>query len=109
MADEAHHQRGIAETLEVCKAEPPTTDLETLDILFQTLQKMDGHADTRSMLWEKAAKAKPKDLELQIRWFQSAFEDDDWKSAQKVSSWRNSSSATGPWMLTTCYFYGRLL
>lgn len=87
MADEAHHQRGIAETLEVCKAEPPITDLETLDILFQTLQKMDGHADTRSMLWEKAAKAKPKDLELQIRWFQSAFEDDDWKSAQKVSSW----------------------
>ncbi|KAJ5556414.1 hypothetical protein N7494_000329 [Penicillium frequentans] len=85
MADEAHHQRGIAETLEVCKAEPPINDLDTLDILFQTLQKMDGHAETRSMLWEKAAKAKPKDLELQMRWFQSAFEDDDWKSAQKAT------------------------
>ncbi|KAJ5647149.1 hypothetical protein N7490_003521 [Penicillium lividum] len=85
MADEAHHQRGITETLELCQAEPPTTDTDTLDILFQTLQKMDGHADTRSMLWEKAAKAKPQDMEIQLKWFTFAFEDDDWKSAQKAS------------------------
>jgi hypothetical protein len=35
-------------------------------------------------LWEKAAKAKPRDLEIQTRWFTNAFEDGDWKSAQKV-------------------------
>jgi N-terminal acetyltransferase B complex non-catalytic subunit len=37
-------------------------------------------------LWEKAAKAKPQDLEVQLRWFSYAFEGDDWKSAQKVST-----------------------
>ena len=35
-------------------------------------------------IWEKAAKAKPQDLEIQVRWFAYAFESDDWKSAQKV-------------------------
>lgn len=35
-------------------------------------------------LWEKAAKAKPQDLEVQMRWFTYAFEGGDWKSAQKV-------------------------
>lgn len=46
---------------------------------------MDGQADTMRSLWEKAAKAKPQDLDLQMRWFTYAFEGDDWKSAQKVS------------------------
>jgi N-terminal acetyltransferase B complex non-catalytic subunit len=41
------------------------------------------------MLWEKAAKAKPRDQALQMKWFLSAFEGDDWKSAQKVNSWRS--------------------
>ncbi|KAJ5176236.1 uncharacterized protein N7482_002113 [Penicillium canariense] len=84
-ADEAHHKRGITETLELCNAEPPTTEIDTLDILFKTLQKLDGHAATRSSLWEKAAKAKPQDLELQGRWFTYAFEANDWKSAQKAA------------------------
>ncbi|CEJ59380.1 hypothetical protein PMG11_08005 [Penicillium brasilianum] len=84
-ADEAHHKRGIDETLELCKAEPPTTDIDTLDILFKTLQKLDGQDATRSNLWERAAKAKPQDLEIQGRWFTYAFESNDWKSAQKAA------------------------
>lgn len=83
-ADDANKQRGIKETLELCNAQPPTTDLETLEKLFRTLKKLDGHAETRSSLWEKAAKAKPQDLEIQLEWFNSAYESDDWKSAQKV-------------------------
>ena len=85
MGDEAHHQRGVAETLELCNAEPPTTDLDTLDILFKTLKLMGGQAETKSSIWEKAAKAKAQDIELQMRWFTYAFEGNDWKSAQKVS------------------------
>ncbi|KAJ5896158.1 uncharacterized protein N7473_005557 [Penicillium subrubescens] len=84
-ADEAHHKRGIAETLELCKVEPPITDIDTLDILFKTLQKLDGQDATRSNLWERAAKAKPQDLEIQGRWFTYAFESNDWKSAQKAA------------------------
>ncbi|KAJ6108395.1 Cytoskeleton organization protein (Dec1) [Penicillium sp. IBT 18751x] len=84
-ADDAHKQRGIAETLELCAAEPPTTDLETLDKLFQTLQRLDGHGATRSSLWEKASKAKPQDLEIQLQWFTTSFESNDWKSAQKAA------------------------
>ncbi|PKX93059.1 MDM20/NAA25 family protein [Aspergillus novofumigatus IBT 16806] len=84
-ADDAHRQRGLAETLELCKLEPPTTDLDTLEILQETLQKIGGQEDTMRSLWEKAAKAKPQDLEVQLRWFSYAFEGDDWKSAQKAA------------------------
>lgn len=35
-------------------------------------------------LWERAAKAKPRDLEIQSRWFSNAVEVGDWKVAQKV-------------------------
>jgi hypothetical protein len=69
----------------LCAAEPPTTDLETLDKLFRTLQRLDGHGATRSSLWEKASKAKPQDPEIQLEWFTTSFESNDWKSAQKVS------------------------
>ena len=41
--------------------------------------------EIRRCLWEKAAKAKPQELEIQMRWFTYAFENNDWKSAQKVS------------------------
>ncbi|KAJ5725716.1 uncharacterized protein N7483_007073 [Penicillium malachiteum] len=85
MADEAHRERGRKETLDICKAEPPTIDLDTLDLLFRTLNKMEGHAETKSLLWERAVKAKPQDEELQMRWFTFAYEDEDWKSAQKAS------------------------
>ncbi|KAL2001097.1 hypothetical protein VTN02DRAFT_2229 [Thermoascus thermophilus] len=84
-ADDAHRQRGLADTLALCHADdPPTTDLDTLDILTQTLRRLDGHEATVRALWERAAKAKPQDLEVQMRWFTDAFEGGDWKSAQKV-------------------------
>ncbi|PLB54463.1 cytoskeleton organization protein [Aspergillus steynii IBT 23096] len=84
-ADGAHHQRGIDETLALCKVDPPATDLETLDILYDTLQKMGGQADAMRSIWERASKAKPQDLDLQMKWFEYAFDGDDWKSAQKAA------------------------
>jgi N-terminal acetyltransferase B complex non-catalytic subunit len=77
----------------LCKVEPPITDIDTLDILFKTLQKLDGQDATRSNLWERAAKATPQDLEIQGRWFTYAFESNDWKSAQKVSTSDNSDES----------------
>lgn len=47
---------------------------------------MDDHTELRSAIWEKAAKAKPQDHTLQMRWFTLGFEASDWKTAQKVSS-----------------------
>ncbi|KAI9368067.1 N-acetyltransferase B complex non catalytic subunit-domain-containing protein [Aspergillus egyptiacus] len=84
-ADEAHHQRGITETLELCKAEPAVTDIDTLDILYETLQKIGGQEETMRSIWERAAKAKPQVRDIQMRWFTYAFEKDDWKSAQKAA------------------------
>ncbi|GAB1191620.1 hypothetical protein APSETT444_000800 [Aspergillus pseudonomiae] len=95
-ADETHRQRGIAETLDLCKAEPPATDLDTLDILYQTLKRMGDQAETMRTLWERAAKAKPQDLELQMRWFTYAFEGDDWKSAQKKELLSPPRAIQGP-------------
>ncbi|KAL4964734.1 MDM20/NAA25 family protein [Aspergillus stella-maris] len=83
--DEAHHQKGTAETLKLCKAEPAVTDLDTVDILYETLQKIGGHEDTMRTIWERAAKAQPQLRDIQTRWFEIAFEGDDWKSAQKAA------------------------
>ncbi|KAL4878518.1 N-acetyltransferase B complex non catalytic subunit-domain-containing protein [Aspergillus karnatakaensis] len=84
-ADEVHHQKGSAETLQLCKADPAVTDLDTLDILYETLQKMGGQEETIRGIWERAAKAKPQLRDIQTRWFNLAFEGDDWKSAQKAA------------------------
>ncbi|KAL4944916.1 hypothetical protein BDV06DRAFT_186114 [Aspergillus oleicola] len=83
--DEAHHQKGTAETLKLCKAEPAVTDLDTLDILYETLQKIGGQEDTMRTIWERAAKAQPQLRDIQTRWFDIAFEGDDWKSAQNAA------------------------
>ncbi|KAL4950244.1 N-acetyltransferase B complex non catalytic subunit-domain-containing protein [Aspergillus filifer] len=83
--DEAHHQKGTAETLKMCKAEPAVSDLPTLEILHETLQMIGGHEDTMRTVWERAAKAQPQLRDIQLRWFDIAFEGDDWKSAQKAA------------------------
>jgi N-terminal acetyltransferase B complex non-catalytic subunit len=83
--DEIHRQRGLEETLELCNLNPPTTGLDALEILHQTLRGVKGLEATMHALWEKAAKANPRDHEVQMRWFTYAFEDEYWKSAQKVS------------------------
>ncbi|KAJ9191343.1 hypothetical protein DTO021D3_2592 [Paecilomyces variotii] len=105
--DETHHQRGIVETLDLCDLDPPTTDLDTLDILYQTLRKLDGHEGTMRTLWEKAAKAKPQDLDIQMRWFTYAFEGGDWKSAQKAAmSLQNNFPKSRKyyfWAIFLCY------
>lgn len=82
--DETHSQQGIAATLDLCRLEPPTTDLDTLELLHSTLSQLKGHDDVARAIWEKAAKAKPQELEIQSRWFSVSFEADAWKSAQKV-------------------------
>lgn len=84
--DQTHAQQGIAATLDICKLEPPTTDLDTIDLLSSTLRAIPGHDVTARTLWEKAAKAKPQDHEIQSQWFIRSFEGEDWKSAQKVSA-----------------------
>jgi N-terminal acetyltransferase B complex non-catalytic subunit len=60
------------------------TDLDSLEMLYETLQKIGGHEETMRSIWERAAKAKPQLRDIQTRWFDYAFEGDDWKSAQKV-------------------------
>ncbi|KAL4809004.1 N-acetyltransferase B complex non catalytic subunit-domain-containing protein [Aspergillus unguis] len=84
-ADEANQQKGTAEALQLCKAEPAVTDLDTLDVLYETLEKMGGQEETMRSIWERAAKAKPQLRDIQTRWFDFAFEGGDWKSAQKAA------------------------
>ena len=82
--DEAHYQRGVAETLALCKLEPPITDGEALSILQETLDGVKTQAQPAHLLWEKAAKAKPQDEKLQRDWFWTTMSRNDWKGAQKV-------------------------
>lgn len=84
-ADDSHRQRGLRETMDLCNQEPPVSDVDALDMLYQTLKRIGGHEDTVRTMWERAAKVKPQNLELQTRWFNHASEQLDWKSAQKVS------------------------
>ncbi|OAX82256.1 hypothetical protein ACJ72_03393 [Emergomyces africanus] len=84
-ADDIHRQRGISETLELCRMEPPVSDIEALNMLYTTLQRLDEHAETARGIWQKAAKAKPQALDIQLRWFNLALEMGDWKTAQKAA------------------------
>ena len=100
-ADEAHKKKGIAETLELCNVDPPISDLDSLDILHRTLRNMDDHTELRSAIWERAAKAKPQDHALQMRWFKFGYEAGDWKSAQKVS-WGKADAALASYQSLVC-------
>ncbi|KAK2753596.1 hypothetical protein FQN54_007373 [Arachnomyces sp. PD_36] len=84
-ADDAHRQRGLKETIELCNSEPPVSDIDALDMLHQTLKRIGGHDDTVRTIWERAAKAKPQKIELHTRWFNHASEGCDWKNAQKAA------------------------
>ncbi|KAK2882734.1 hypothetical protein FQN49_000046 [Arthroderma sp. PD_2] len=106
-ADDAHRQRGIAETLQLCSSTPPVSDLEALNILHDTLNEIGGHGDIARALWQNAAKAKPQDLEIQLRWFRVASDVGDWKTAQKAAmSLQNNFPKTRKyyfWAIFMCY------
>ncbi|KAK2748284.1 hypothetical protein FQN57_000942 [Myotisia sp. PD_48] len=84
-SDDAHRQRGIAETVELCTATPPITDLEAINMLQNTLSELGGLEDTSRTLWQNAALAKPQDADIQLNWFHLASKAGDWKSAQKAA------------------------
>jgi hypothetical protein len=100
-ADEAHKKKGIAETLELCNADPPISDLDSLDLLHRTLRNMDDHTELRSAIWERAAKAKPQDHALQMKWFKFGYDAGDWKSAQKVS-WEEADATPASYQGLNC-------
>ncbi|PGH07686.1 hypothetical protein GX51_01695 [Blastomyces parvus] len=83
--DDAHRQRGISEALELCRMTPPVSDIEALNMLYTTLKDIDEHVETARAIWEKAAKAKPQALDIQLKWFNLASEMGDWKTAQKAA------------------------
>ncbi|QSS56289.1 cytoskeleton organization protein [Histoplasma capsulatum var. duboisii H88] len=83
--DDVHRRRGISETLELCRTEPPVSDIEALNILYTTLKGLDEHVETTRAIWERATKAKPQALDIQLRWFNLALEKGDWKTAQKAA------------------------
>ncbi|PGH30405.1 hypothetical protein GX50_06841 [[Emmonsia] crescens] len=84
-ADDVHRQRGISETLELCRTEPPVSDIDALNMLYTTLRSLGEHAETARAIWQKAAKTKPQALDIQLRWFTLASEMGDWKTAQKAA------------------------
>ncbi|PGH03515.1 hypothetical protein AJ79_07350 [Helicocarpus griseus UAMH5409] len=84
-ADDVHHKRGVSETLELCRIEPPVSDIDALNMIYTTLKDLDEHAGTARDIWQKAAKAKPQALDIQLRWFTLASEIGDWKTAQKAA------------------------
>ncbi|WEW61277.1 hypothetical protein PRK78_006767 [Emydomyces testavorans] len=84
-ADDAHRQRGIAESLELCSSKPAITDIGALEMLQSTLAGADEHSETLRALWYTAAKTKPQDEDIQLRWFTLASEAGDWMTAQKAA------------------------
>lgn len=88
--------------MDLCNLEPPVSDVEALDMLHQTLNRIGGREDTMRSIWERAAKVKPQNLELQTRWFNYSSEGCDWKNAQKVS---HSIDQNIPFILHLEFFY----
>jgi N-terminal acetyltransferase B complex non-catalytic subunit len=62
---------------------------------------MDDHTELRSAIWERAAKAKPQDHALQMKWFKFGYDAGDWKSAQKVS-WEEADATPASYQGLNC-------
>ena len=81
--------------MSLTEKEPAVVDLEALTVVRRIYTDMiDGLLPENklrdverclSMLFERAIKASPADEDLTEEWFFSAFQQADWKNAQKVS------------------------
>ena len=110
-------EEGFAELKSHINKDPPTVDLDTLNLLQQCLSELEESQfpdvvlqDVKALsalLWERAIKAKPGDEQLARQWFFSAFQHQNWRDAQKVlylrTSFPDCPSGLEPVSLSVCW------
>lgn len=82
--DPKQQERGLNETLQLCKKNPPVVNLEAIDQLQDSLNQLSLGAVEGPKLWERAAAAKPNDEDLIVTWLHDSISRSNWLSAQKV-------------------------
>ena len=82
--DQAQHDRGVSETLNLCQRDPPITDIDVLHGLQDTLRELKLQDEQGRKLWARAASAKPNDRDLIMTWLDQSQAENDWVNAQKV-------------------------
>jgi hypothetical protein len=82
--DAATRQRGIDETVSLCRRTPAITDLAALHQIQDSLKSFSLSAEEGTKLWDRAVAAKPDDKELTMTWLHRSITENNWQGAQKV-------------------------
>lgn|SRR2546423_6074773 len=82
--DAAIRQRGIDETVSLCRRNPAVTDLAALHQIQDSLKDLSLSSEEGTRLWDRAVAAKPEDKELAMTWLNRSIAENNWPGAQKV-------------------------
>ena len=82
--DAATRQRGIEETISLCRRDPAITDLAALHRIQDSLKDLSLSAEEGTKLWDRAVAAKPGDKDLAMTWLNRSMVENNWPGAQKV-------------------------
>jgi N-terminal acetyltransferase B complex non-catalytic subunit len=82
--DAATRQRGIDETVSLCRRTPAVTDLAALHQIQDSLKDLSLSAEEGTTLWDRAVAAKPDDKDLAMTWLNRSIAENNWQGAQKV-------------------------
>jgi N-terminal acetyltransferase B complex non-catalytic subunit len=82
--DAATRQRGIEETVSLCRRDPAITDLAALHRIQDSLKDLSLSAEEGTKLWDRAVAAKPGDKDLAMTWLNRSIVENNWPGAQKV-------------------------
>ena len=84
----ARFQQGILEFDALLERKPPVAEFETLcemDKLYVASEAMRDLRPKLQQMWQRAAASQPQDEQLHIQWYQSKFNEGDFRGAQSVS------------------------
>lgn len=84
--DEKQFDKGVKETLQLCRRKEPVLNFDAINQLQDSLKLLKLERDEGAKLWERAVVANPYDEDLITTWLNDAVSKSDWASAQKVST-----------------------
>ena len=82
--DASIRQRGVDETVSLCRRTTAVTDLAALHQIQDSLKDLSLSAEEGTKLWDRAVAAKPEDKELAMTWLNRSIAENNWIGAQKV-------------------------
>lgn len=82
--DNAQHERGKQELIQLCSRDPAIVNVDALKQIQDALRALSLHKQEGPKLWERAIAKNPQDKDLLTTWLRSSIAESNWFGAQKV-------------------------